>query len=125
MEIALIIVALIAAGLGLAAWRLNGRVAGQDPDLRRIEEERDEARGALGEAQRELAARDAQLEERGTRLAAAERERDEARDARETAERGQGEAQRELAARDAQMAERGERLAAAERGAGGARDDGA
>ena len=88
MEIALIIVALIAAGLGLAAWRLNGRVAGQDPDLRRVEEERDEARGALGEAQRELAARDAQLEERGTRLAAAERERDEARDAREAAERG-------------------------------------
>ena len=87
MEIALIIVALIAAGLGLAAWRLNGRVAGQDPGLRRVEEERDEARGALGEAQRELAARDAQLEERGTRLAAAERERDEARDARETAER--------------------------------------
>lgn len=87
MEIALIIVALIAAGLGLTAWRLNGRVAGQDPGLRRVEEERDEARGALGEAQRELAARDAQLAERSTRLAAAEREREEARDARETAER--------------------------------------
>lgn len=87
MEIALIIVALIAAGLGLAAWRLNGRVAGQDPELRRVEEEREGALSALGEAQRELAVRDAQLAERGERLAAAERERDEAREAGEAAER--------------------------------------
>lgn len=87
MEIALIIVALIAAGLGLAAWRLNGRAAGQDPELRRVEEEREGALSALGEAQRELAVRDAQLAERGERLAAAERERDEAREAGEAAER--------------------------------------
>ena len=86
MEIALIIVALVAAGLGLAAWRLNGRVAGPDPDLRRLEEERDAARTELADAQRELAVRDALLEQREHRLSELEHERNEANRARETAE---------------------------------------
>ena len=98
MEIALIIVALVAAGLGLAAWRLNGRVAGPDPDLRRLEEERDAARTELADAQRELAVAHTALDERSKERDTLRTERGELREVLQTREQA-------LATTTAQLAE--------------------